>query len=149
MSIWRGLQSLDALNVGQSGGLIGHLGIKFTEIGADFIRATMPVDAHSRQPYGLLHGGASTAFAETVGTTAAAMCVDPRKFQCAGQEISANHVRAARGGLVTATARPMHLGGRSQIWGIDIVDQAGKLVCTSRLTVAVSRSGAADDSRSR
>jgi uncharacterized protein (TIGR00369 family) len=89
----------------------------------------------------LLHGGASVALAETLGSTGASMCVDP-EYQCVGQEINANHVRAARLGRVTGTARPVHLGGRTQVWTIDIVNEAGKLVCTSRLTMAVIRRGA-------
>ena len=121
--------------------MVGHLEIEFTEIGGDFIRATMPVDGRTRQPYGLLHGGASVALAETLGSTGATMCVDVKEYQCVGQEINANHVRAARTGLVTGTARPVHLGGRTQVWTIDIVNEAGKLVCTSRLTVAVIRRG--------
>jgi 1,4-dihydroxy-2-naphthoyl-CoA hydrolase len=121
--------------------MVEHIGIEFTEIGADFIRGTMPVDGRTRQPYGLLHGGASVALAETLGSTGATMCVDTGEYQCVGQEINANHVRAARAGLVTGTARPAHLGGRTQVWVIDIVNEAGKLVCTSRLTVAVIRRG--------
>jgi uncharacterized protein (TIGR00369 family) len=121
--------------------MVEHLGIEFTEIGDDFVRGTMPVDGRTRQPYGLLHGGASVALAETLGSTGATMCVDTTEYQCVGQEINANHVRAARTGLVTGTARPLHLGGRTQIWVIDIVNEAGKLVCTSRLTVAVIRRG--------
>ena len=142
MSIWRSLLSLEELNSGSAGTMVEHLGIKFTEIGDDFIRGTMPVDGRTRQPYGLLHGGASVALAETLGSTGAAMCVDPKEYQCVGQEINANHVRAARSGRVTGTARPVHLGGRTQVWTIDIVNEAGKLVCTSRLTVAVIRRGA-------
>jgi 1,4-dihydroxy-2-naphthoyl-CoA hydrolase len=122
--------------------MIEHLGIEFTEIGDDYIRATMPVDARTRQPYGLLHGGASVALAETLGSMGAAMCVNGKEYQCVGQEINANHVRAARTGLVTGTARPVHLGGRTQIWSIEIVNEAGKLVCISRLTIAVIRLGA-------
>jgi 1,4-dihydroxy-2-naphthoyl-CoA hydrolase len=141
MSIWRSLLTLQELNSGRDGTLVGHLGIEFTEIGADFIRATMPVDGRTRQPYGLLHGGASVALAETLGSTGAVMCVDTKEYQCVGQEINANHVRAARTGLVTGTARPVHLGGRTQVWTIDIVNEAGKLACTSRLTVAVIRRG--------
>jgi len=142
MTIWRSLQSVAELNSGRPGTLIEHLGIEFTEIGDDYIRATMPVDARTRQPYGLLHGGASVALAETLGSMGAAMCVDVKEYQCVGQEINANHVRAARTGLVTGTARPVHLGGRTQVWGIEIVNDAGKLVCISRLTVAVIRRGA-------
>jgi len=141
MTVWRSLLRLQELNSGRDGTLVGHLGIEFTEIGADFIRATMPVDGRTRQPYGLLHGGASVALAETLGSTGAVMCVDRKEYQCVGQEINANHVRAARSGLVTGTARPVHLGGRTQVWTIDIVNEAGKLACTSRLTVAVIRRG--------
>ena len=113
------------------------LGIVFTEIGEDFIRGTMPVDERTRQPYGLLHGGASVALAETLGSTGANLCVDRFPLLLLGQEINANHVRSARTGRVTGTARPLHIGGRSQVWGIDIVDEAGALVCVSRLTMAV------------
>ncbi len=141
MTIWRSLCSLEELNAGRSGTLIGHLGIEFSEIGDDFIRATMPVDGRTRQPYGLLHGGASVALAETLGSTGAAMCIDTKEFLCVGQEINANHVRAARTGLVTGTARPVHLGGRTQVWTIDIVNEAAKLICTTRLTMAVIRRG--------
>jgi 1,4-dihydroxy-2-naphthoyl-CoA hydrolase len=141
MTIWRSLRSIEDLNSSRPGTMVEHLGIEFTEIGDDFIRGTMPVDGRTRQPYGLLHGGASVALAETLGSTGATMCVDTAEYQCVGQEINANHVRAARTGLVTGTARPVHLGGRTQIWVIDIVNEAGKLVCTSRLTVAVIRRG--------
>jgi uncharacterized protein (TIGR00369 family) len=101
----------------------------------------MPVDGRTRQPYGLLHGGASVALAETLGSMGATLCIDTEAYQCVGQEINANHVRAARSGLVTGTARPVHLGARSQVWTIDIVNAAGKLLCTSRLTLAVIRRG--------
>jgi 1,4-dihydroxy-2-naphthoyl-CoA hydrolase len=141
MTIWRSLRSIEDLNSSRPGTMVEHLGIEFTEIGDDFIRGTMPVDGRTRQPYGLLHGGASVALAETLGSTGATMCVDTTEYQCVGQEINANHVRAARTGLVTGTARPVHLGGRTQVWVIDIVNEAGKLVCTSRLTVAVIRRG--------
>jgi 1,4-dihydroxy-2-naphthoyl-CoA hydrolase len=120
--------------------LIGSLGIVFTEIGKDFVRGTMPVDARTVQPYGLLHGGASVALAETLGSTGAAMCVDD-EYQVVGQEINANHVRAGRSGLVTGTARPVHIGGRTHVWSIDIVNDAQKLVCISRITVAVIKRG--------
>jgi 1,4-dihydroxy-2-naphthoyl-CoA hydrolase len=142
MSIWQRLYSLAELNSGRAGTLIEHLGIEFTEVGDDYIRATMPVDARTRQPYGLLHGGASVALAETLGSMGAAMCTDGEQYQCVGQEINANHVRAARTGVVTGTARPVHIGGRTQVWSIEIVNEAGKLMCISRLTVAVIRRGA-------
>ncbi len=139
MSIWRSLQTLEALNA-SGGTLIAHLGIKFTEIGADFLRGTMPVDERTRQPYGLLHGGASVALAETLGSTAAGMSVEA-EYQVVGQDINANHVRAARSGLVTGTAKAAHIGGRTHVWMIDIVNEAGKLVCIARLTVAIIKRG--------
>jgi 1,4-dihydroxy-2-naphthoyl-CoA hydrolase len=140
MSIWRSLMTLEQLNSHQ-GTLNSTLGIHFIEIGDDFVRATMPVDARTVQPYGLLHGGASVALAETLGSMGATMCVDVNEYQVVGQEINANHVRAARGGLVTGTARPLHLGGRTHVWGIEIVNDAKKLVCVSRITVAVIKRG--------
>jgi 1,4-dihydroxy-2-naphthoyl-CoA hydrolase len=140
MSIWRSLMTLEQLNA-HSGTLNSTLGIHFTEIGDDFVRATMPVDARTVQPYGLLHGGASVALAETLGSMGATMCVDVNEYQVVGQEINANHVRAARSGVVTGTARPLHLGGRTHVWGIEIVNDAKKLVCVSRITVAVIKRG--------
>ena len=142
MSIWRSLRTIEELNGNRQGTLIGHLGILFTEIGADFVRGTMPVDVRTVQPYGLLHGGASVALAETLGSMGASMCVDADEYQVVGQEINANHVRAARGGLVTGTARAVHLGGRTHVWSIDIVNDAQKLVCISRITMAVIKRGA-------
>jgi 1,4-dihydroxy-2-naphthoyl-CoA hydrolase len=140
MSIWRSLMTLEQLN-GHSRSLNSTLGMRFIEIGDDFVRATMPVDERTVQPYGLLHGGASVALAETLGSMGATMCVDVNDYQVVGQEINANHVRAARSGLVTGTARPLHLGGRTHVWGIEIVNDAKKLVCVSRLTVAVIKRG--------
>jgi len=140
VSIWRSLETLEALNAANLGTMVQHLDIVFTEIGEDFIRATMPVDERTRQPYGLLHGGASVALAETLGSTGANMCVDRARFRCLGQEINANHMRAAREGRVTGTARPLHIGMRSQVWSIDITNDAGELVCVSRLTMAVLQS---------
>jgi 1,4-dihydroxy-2-naphthoyl-CoA hydrolase len=142
MSIWRSPRSIEDLNANRSGTLIANLGILFTEIGADFVRGSMPVDARTVQPYGLLHGGASVALAETLGSMGASMCVDAAEYQVVGQEINANHVRAARSGLVTGTARPVHLGGRTHVWSIDIVNEAQKLVCISRITMAVIKRGA-------
>ena len=141
MTIWKSPRSVEELNSGSVGTLVEHLGIRFTEISDDFIRGTMPVDARTRQPYGLLHGGASVALAETLGSMGATMCVDAKEYLCVGQEINANHVRAARTGLVTGTARPVHLGGRTHVWTIEIQNDAGKLVCTSRLTIAIIRRG--------
>jgi 1,4-dihydroxy-2-naphthoyl-CoA hydrolase len=142
MSIWRSLRTLEELNGNRDGTLIGNLGILFTEIGDDFVRATMPVDTRTVQPFGLLHGGASVALAETLGSMGATMCVDAAEYQVVGQEINANHVRAARSGLVTGTARAAHLGGRTHVWSIEIVNDARKLVCISRITIAVIKRGA-------
>ena len=142
MSIWRSLRTLEELNGNRDGTLIANLGILFTEIGDDFVRGTMPVDTRTVQPYGLLHGGASVALAETLGSMGASMCVDAAEYQVVGQEINANHVRAARSGLVTGTARAVHLGGRTHVWSIEIVNNAQKLVCISRITMAVIKRGA-------
>ena len=137
MSIWRSPLTVEAANAAGAGTLMEPLGIVFTEIGADFVRGTMPVDARTHQPFGLLHGGASVALAETLGSVGASLCVDRSRQLCVGQEINANHLRSVRSGKVTGTARPRHVGARSQVWSIDIVDDAGALVCVSRLTIAV------------
>jgi 1,4-dihydroxy-2-naphthoyl-CoA hydrolase len=137
VSIWRSPLPLETLNAGGKGTLMGPLGIEFTEIGEDFVRGTMPVDARTHQPYGLLHGGASVALAETLGSMGANMCVDSTRYLCVGQEINANHLKSVRSGRVTGTARPLHVGMRSQVWSIEIVNDSGALVCVSRLTVAV------------
>ncbi|HEX6427930.1 MAG TPA: hotdog fold thioesterase [Niastella sp.] len=114
-----------------------HIGIEFTALGPDFIKGHMPVDARTRQPYGLLHGGASCVLAETLGSVASAMVIDPEKFICVGLEINANHIRGVREGLVTGTATPLHLGSSTHVWDIKIHDEREKLVCVSRLTVAI------------
>lgn len=145
MSIWQSVRTVEELNAEHAATLTERLEIVFTEVGEDFVRAGMPVDERTRQPYGLLHGGASVALAETVGSTGANMCVDRSRYFCVGQEINANHVRSARAGRVMGTARPLHIGGSSQVWSIDITNETGQLVCVSRLTLAVrkySRSGA-------
>jgi 1,4-dihydroxy-2-naphthoyl-CoA hydrolase len=142
MTIWRSLMSIEELNTKSLATLNHSLGILFTEIGDDFVRGTMPVDERTMQPYGLLHGGASVALAETLGSMGAAMSVDAAEYQVVGQEINANHVRAARSGLVTGTARPLHIGGRTHVWSIDILNEANKLVCISRITMAVIKRGA-------
>jgi 1,4-dihydroxy-2-naphthoyl-CoA hydrolase len=113
------------------------LGIKITEVGENYLKATMPVDNRTRQAYGLLHGGASATLAETVGSVASIMVVDPERYYCVGVEINANHLRSVREGIVVATAIPLHLGMSSHVWEIKIVDQHEKLVCASRLTVFV------------
>jgi 1,4-dihydroxy-2-naphthoyl-CoA hydrolase len=120
-----------------SASLQRHLGIEFTELGPDFLRGRMPVDDRTRQPYGILHGGASVALAETLGSTAAGLVVDPDKFRVVGQEINANHVRAVSEGFVVGTTRAFHIGRRSHVWEIRIEDERQRLVCISRLTMAV------------
>ncbi len=138
MSIWFAPFALEDLNRTKVVGLALGLGIEFTACGEDWLAATMPVDERTRQPMGLLHGGASLALAETVGSVAGNLCVDRQRFSCRGQEINGNHVRAVTAGLVTATARPHHLGARSQVWQIEIQDPAARLVCISRLTLVVA-----------
>jgi len=137
MSIWRASITPEALTERGRRSLSGYLGIRITEIGPDFLRATMPVNEQTHQPFGMLHGGASVALAETVGSLASMMCVDTQRSMCLGQEINANHLRAVSTGTVTATARPFHLGGRSHVWHIEIRDENERLVCVSRLTMAV------------
>lgn len=117
--------------------LADQIGIEFTEVGPDYLRGTMPVDHRTHQPYGLLHGGASCVLAETIGSVASAYVVDHSKFYCVGLEINANHVRGVRSGIVTCTARPLHLGANTHVWDIKIEDDRGKLVCVSRLTVMI------------
>lgn len=117
--------------------MLEHLGIELMEIGDDYLKARMPVDARTRQPGGVLHGGASVALAETLASWAATMVTDPAKQYCVGLEINANHVRAVPQGFVTGTARPAHLGRTTQIWEIRITNEEGKLVCVSRCTMAV------------
>jgi 1,4-dihydroxy-2-naphthoyl-CoA hydrolase len=135
MSIWHRDYQLSDLKYGAS--LISHLGIEFTELGADFISARMPVDDRTRQPFGVLHGGASVALAETLGSMGAGLVIDPSTSICVGQEINANHIRGVTDGFVIGTARPVHLGRRSHVWEIRITDERDKLVCISRLTIAV------------
>ncbi len=130
--------TLDTLNQWSDGTLMQPLGIRFTEIGPDYVRGTMPVDARTHQPYGLLHGGASVALAETLGSTAGGLCVEDGQG-VVGIEINANHLRGVREGTVTGTARPLHVGRSTQVWEIRIEDEAGQLVCISRITLAVIR----------
>ena len=135
-SIFRSGLDLAALNALSRGTAIEALGIEFVDIGDDRLVATMPVDARTVQPYGLLHGGASVLLAETLGSSAGNMCVAEGQ-RCVGLEINANHVRAVREGRVTGTARPLHIGRSTQVWEIRIEDARGRLACVSRLTLAV------------
>lgn len=137
MSIWHIQATLEALNALSAGTMVEHLGIEFTAVGEDSISASMPVDRRTIQPAGLLHGGASAALAETLGSVAANLVIDPAQFACVGLEINANHIRSVRSGVVTGVARPIHLGASTQVWDIRIADEEGRLVCISRLTLAV------------
>lgn len=139
VSIWWGGQrpDLEAMTRGGEESMYGWLGVEFIDCGDDWIRARMPVSERTKQPFGRLHGGASVAFAETAGSVAAGWCVDRSKSVGVGMEINANHIRPAYEGFVYATARPESIGRTTQVWSIRIEDEAGKLVCISRLTVAV------------
>lgn len=137
MSIWKTEATLDVLNALSRDTLMEHLGIEYLEVGEDFLKARMPVDRRTKQPMGLLHGGASVALAETVGTLAALLCVDQKTKSAVGLEINANHIRPTTAGWVTATARPLHLGKTTHVWEIRITNDQDKLVCISRHTVAI------------
>ena len=113
------------------------IGIEWTEVGRNFLKAKMPVDHRTRQAYGILHGGASCVLAETIGSVGSAMIIDHSRFYCAGLEINANHIRSARDGWVTGIATPLHLGSSTDVWDIKIIDEKEKLICVSRLTVAI------------
>lgn len=126
----------DIIQLGQ-GSMGDYIGIEWTEVGPDFLKARMPVDHRTKQPYGLLHGGASAVLAETLGSVGSAMVVDHSKFYCVGLEINANHVRSAKEGFVTGRCTPLHLGRQTHVWDIKIYNEEEKLVCVSRLTVAI------------
>jgi 1,4-dihydroxy-2-naphthoyl-CoA hydrolase len=136
MSIWSRPYTLNDLRQ-ITAPMAKHIGIEFIDIGDDYVKARMPVDDRTRQPYGILHGGASVALAETIGSTGAMMAIDSSKYRCVGQEINANHVRSVASGFVVGIARPAHLGRRSHVWEIRIVDERDRLVCISRLTMAI------------
>ena len=136
MRIWKQDISLQALTAASANTAVSHLGIEFVEVGDDFLVARVPVNRQTCQPYGLLHGGVSVALAETLGSIGAAYCV-PAGTRVVVLEVNANHLRGVSQGWVTATARPVHLGRRTQVWQIELRDDAGKAVCASRLTMAV------------
>jgi len=138
MSIWQKEISLQALNNSSKNTLIEHLQIEYTEVTDNSVTATMPVCSFTHQPLGMLHGGASVVLAETLGSVAANFSVDDEHF-CVGLDINANHIRAMRKGYVTGKAEPLHMGATTQVWQITICDERGRLVCTSRLTIAVRK----------
>lgn len=137
VAIWFSATDKAALRSMADNTMIEHLGIEFIELSDDFLRARMPVDRRTAQPAGLLHGGASVALAETLGSAASFLCIDPAQFAVVGVEVNANHVRSVRDGWVTGTARPIHLGKSTHVWDIRIVDEQERLVCIARLTMAV------------
>lgn len=137
MSIWNSPVNLETLAEISKGTLVEYLDIQFTEIGDDYLIATMPVTPKVHQPHGILHGGASCVLAESVGSMAANFSVDNEKYYCVGLEINANHIRTAKEGLLYATAKPFHLGSTTQVWEILIKNRLDKLICVSRLTLAV------------
>jgi len=137
MAIWHGSISIENASRDSKGTMMESCGIEILERGDDWLKGRMPVDARTRQIYGILHGGASCVLAETLGSMASAMVVDASKYRVAGLEINANHVRSVSEGWVEGVARPLHLGRTTHIWDIRISNDEGKLVCVSRLTTAV------------
>lgn len=137
MSIWFNGFPIEEVTKRNNTCLPGHIGIEILEAGDDYLKGRMPVDQRTRQPYGILHGGASVVLSETLASVAAAFVADPEKFQCVGQEINANHVRPAMEGWVYGVARPLHIGRTSQVWDVRISNEQDKLVCVSRVTMGV------------
>lgn len=138
MPVWKSSYiTIDKLNELSKGTMAEVLDVSFVEVGDDYLKASMPVTEKVKQPYGLLHGGASAALAETVGSVAASMCIDNQSQVCVGLEINCNHIRGKKSGVVTATAQPYHIGATTHVWEIKIHDERGKLVCISRLTMAI------------
>jgi len=140
MAIWKQAVTLGPvtdLHLPRPDTIGAHIGLHITEIGEDYLRGTLPVDGRTKQPYGRLHGGASCVLAEELGSIAASLCTDPAQVFTVGLEINANHIRGVTQGTVTGTARPLHLGRATQVWEIRIEDEQQRLVCISRLTVAV------------
>ena len=136
MSIWKQPVSVEFLNTISVNTAQSHLGIEFLEVGDDFLKARVPVDERTRQPYGLLHGGVSVVLAETLGSCGAVFAC-PAGYRAVGLDINANHLRGATTGWVTGTARPVHIGRTTQVWHIDLHNDAGELTCVSRITMAV------------
>jgi len=137
MKIWQTEIDLDRLTARGKNSMSDHLGIEFIELGDDYLVARMPINERTKQPIGIMHGGASCVLAETVGSMAANFAVDNKKFYCVGLDINTNHIRSIREGYVIATAKPFHLGKTTQVWGIEIKNETGQLVSVNRLTMAV------------
>lgn len=136
MSLWKQSASVEELNRMQSGSIASYLGIEFVDIGDDYLVATLPVDERTRQPFGLLHGGASVVLSETMGSVGGFLAADPGSI-VVGLEVNANHLRSATEGRVTGTCRPLHIGRTTQVWETQVHDEQQRLVCVSRLTVVV------------
>lgn len=137
MSIWFREPSVEEAGKMRAGTLLETLDIQITEVGDDYLCGTMPVDHRTVQPYGILHGGASVALAESLGSIAAHLVVDSSQYYSVGMEINANHLRPATKGRVKGTATPIHLGRSSHVWSIEITNEVGKLICISRITMAI------------
>ncbi len=135
--MWPEHYTVEKLNDRPRNHMGAYIGIEFTELGPDFLKATMPVDERTHQPAGILHGGASVVLAETLGSVASFMLIDADKYLAVGLEINANHIRPVKSGKVTGICSPIHIGGKTHVWDIKIYDDRGKLNCISRLTVAV------------
>ena len=136
MRVWKKPISIELLTTSHLGTAVAHLGMEFLEVGDDFIRARVPVDERTKQPYGLLHGGVSVVLAETLGSCGAAYS-SPPNYRCVGLDINANHIKGATAGWVTGVTRPVHIGRSTQVWHIDLHNDAGELTCVSRITMAV------------
>jgi 1,4-dihydroxy-2-naphthoyl-CoA hydrolase len=140
MKIWFDKDiSLEKIKPFGPGTINEHLGVEWVEIGDNFLKAKMPVDHRTKQPFDLLHGGASCVLAETLGSFSSYLTLDPAEFYCVGIEINANHIRSAKQGFVYGNCSPIHIGSSTHVWDIRITDEAGKLVCISRLTVAIMK----------
>jgi len=137
MSIWHQEVTAEEINQRAKNSLSDHLGIAFTEIGKNYLKAIMPIDKRTLQPMGIMHGGASCSLAETVASAAANYCVDPTKEMCVGLNIFTNHIKAVKEGPVEAIARPIHLGRSTQVWEIEVYNPEQQLISVSRLTLAV------------
>lgn len=137
MTIWQNEISLTLINDRAKNTMSEYLGIEFIELGDDFLVARMPVDHRTKQPVGIMHGGASCVLAESVGSTAGNYCVDQHHYYCVGLDINTNHIRSIREGSVIGTARPFHLGKSTQVWGIEIVNEKKQLISVNRLTMTV------------
>ena len=136
MTLWKKPTTLALITASSANTAVSHLGIEFTEVGDDWLRARVPVDERTRQPYGLLHGGVSVVLAESLGSLGAFYAA-PEGWGAVGLDINANHLKSARSGWVTGTARPVHIGKSTQVWAIEMVNDDGELTCVSRLTMAM------------